>query len=305
MALMTDLILHHYDMSPYSEKVRLMFGLKGLAWRSVQIPIVMPKPDYTELTGGYRRAPTLQIGADVYCDSKLCAQVLERLHPEPSLFPGGDVATVWGLARWAETSFMMGVMIFFGAGGLFDESFVEDRKKMVPGLDVERMKQIVPGKLLQLAQNVDRLERQLSDGRAFLLGASPCLADLAAFHAHNFMKAHPKTAALVAPRAYLNAWLDRVAAIGHGDRKELDAADAISIAHDAMPAPFDGVAAPLPEGLAYGDRVVVVPEEVGSLPIPGELVPSDVHEIAIRRTSGRAGELVVHFPREDYLVLRA
>jgi glutathione S-transferase len=302
---MPELILHHYDPSPYCEKVRLMLGIKQLAWRSVQIPIVMPKPDYTELTGGYRRAPSLQVGADIYCDSKLCAQVLERLHPKPSLFEGGDVATIWGLARWAETSFMMSVLIFLGSGGVFDEAFVEDRKKMVPGLDVERIRKIVPAKLLQLAQNLDRLERQLSDGRAFLLGAQPCLADLAAYHSHRFTKGHPKTAGLVAPLAHLNAWLDRVAAIGHGQRKELDCADAIAIAHDAAPAPFEGEPAPLPDGLAYGDPVVVLPEEVGPVAIAGELVPSDVHEIAIRRTSPRAGELVVHFPREDYMVVRA
>ena len=280
-----------------------MFGLKGLAWRSVQIPVVMPKPDYTELTGGYRRTPSMQIGADVYCDSKLCAQVLERLYPTPTLFPG-DVASTWGVARWAETSFMMAVLIFFGSGG-FDEAFVEDRKKMAPGLDLERVKKIVPAKLLQLAQNLERLEAQLRDGRAFLLGAAPSLADLAAYHTVYFLKARPVTAALLAPHARIGAWLERVAAIGHGDRKELDSAEAVAIAHDATPVPFEGTPAPLPDGLAYGDRVVVLPEEVGSGPIAGELVPSDVHEIAIRRRSERAGELVVHFPREDYLVVRA
>jgi glutathione S-transferase len=302
---MAELILHHYDLSPYSEKVRLMFGLKGLAWRSVQIPIVMPKPDYTELTGGYRRTPSMQIGADVYCDSKLCAQVLERLHPTPSLFPDGDEAAVWGVSRWAETGFLMAVLIFFGSGGVFDEAFVEDRKKMAPGLDIERVKKIVPAKLLQLAQILERLERQLSDGRAFLLGTAPSLADLSAYHTTYFLRGHPATAALLAPHARIAAWQSRVAAIGHGDRKELDAADAIAIAHDATPVPYEGEPAPLPDGLAYGDRVVVIPEEVGSTPIAGVLAPSDAHEIAIRRTSQRAGELVVHFPREDYLVVRA
>jgi glutathione S-transferase len=302
---MPELILHHYDPSPYSEKVRLMFGLKRLAWRSVQIPIVMPKPDYTELTGGYRRTPMMQIGADIYCDSKLCAQVIERLHPEPSLFPGGDVATIWGLARWAETGFMMAVLAFFGLGGLFDEAFIEDRKKMAPGLDLARVKTIVPGKLLQLAQHLDRLERQLSDGRAFLLGETLSLADLAAYHTTYFLNRHRVTAALLDRHAQIRGWLARVAEIGHGERKELDAAEAIAIAHDAVPAHFEGQPAPLPDGLAYGDRVLVLPEEIGSTPIAGELAPSDVHEIAIRRNSERAGELVVHFPREDYLVVRA
>ena len=82
---MTDIIiLHHYDISPYSEKVRLGLGLKGLAWASVEIPVIMPKPDLTALTGGYRKAPVLQIGADIYCDSQLIMRELERRHPSPS-----------------------------------------------------------------------------------------------------------------------------------------------------------------------------------------------------------------------------
>ena len=67
---MADIILHHYTMSPFAEKARLMLGFKQLAWRSVHIPPVMPKPDVVALTGGYRKTPVLQIGADVYCDSQ-------------------------------------------------------------------------------------------------------------------------------------------------------------------------------------------------------------------------------------------
>ena len=49
---MTDIIPHHYGTSPYPEKVRLGPGLKGLARGSVEIPVIMPKPDLTALTGG-------------------------------------------------------------------------------------------------------------------------------------------------------------------------------------------------------------------------------------------------------------
>ena len=302
---MHEIILHHYDMSPYAEKVRLALGLKGLAWRSVQIPIVMPKPDLIELTGGYRRTPVMQLGADIYCDTKACMRLLQRLQPEPSLFPGGDEATVWGLSRWAETSFMMVVTVFLGAGGVFDEKFIEDRKKMAPQVDFSKAGIVVPAKLLQLRANLDQLERQLSDGRAFLLGDAPSLADLSAYHPHRFLTAHPATKALLDPLAHMTAWMDRVAAIGHGERSELEAKDAIAIAYDASPAPIEGEVAPLPDGLAYGDAVVVLPEETGSGVVAGQLVPSPVHEIAIRRRSERAGELVIHFPREDYLTVRA
>lgn len=96
---MTDIILHHYEISPYSEKVRIGLGLKGLAWGSVEIPVIMPKPDLTALTGGYRKTPVLQIGADIYCDSQLIMRELERRHPtrafiqpaaaRPTRLPGG------------------------------------------------------------------------------------------------------------------------------------------------------------------------------------------------------------------------
>ena len=49
---MADLILHHYPTSPFAEKVRLVLGYKQLAWKSVHIPPVMPKPDVLALTGG-------------------------------------------------------------------------------------------------------------------------------------------------------------------------------------------------------------------------------------------------------------
>lgn len=299
---MPELILHHYDISPYAEKVRLMMGLKSLSWRSVQIPMVMPKPDLTELTGGYRRTPTLQIGADIYCDTKMCALALERFQPEPSLFPG-DPATVWGVSRWAETSFMMAVGVFLGSGGLFNDEFIEDRKLMAPDVDFSKAKLIVPAKLMQLRSNLDRLEQQLSDGRPYLLGETLSLADLSAYHAHRFLEVNKDTALLVAPLENMKAWLDRVAAVGHGERSELDAKDAIAIARDATPESARE-SAPLPDGLAIGDSVVVMPEEPGSGTVPGELVASELHEFAIRRQSERAGELVVHFPREDYMVVK-
>jgi glutathione S-transferase len=300
-----EIILHHYDMSPYAEKIRLVMGLKGLPWRSVQIPIVMPKPDLTELTGGYRRTPTLQLGADLYCDTKAIARALERIQSSPTLYPEGTAAILPGLSRWAETSFMMVVTILLGAGGVFDEAFLEDRRKMLPGADFSKAKLIVPAKLLQLRANLDLLERQLADGRAFLLGEAPSLADLSAYHPLPIARLHAAFKGLLEPCPRLRAWMDRIAAIGHGKREELDAKEAIAIARDATPAPPTAEPVSLPEGLAWGRRVAVMAEEPGSGMVVGELQPSDVHEIAIRRRSERAGELVVHFPREDYLVVPA
>jgi glutathione S-transferase len=302
---MAEIILHHYDISPYAEKIRLALGLKGLPWRSVHIPIVMPKPHLTTLTGGYRRTPTLQLGADLYCDTKVIARALEGLHPNPSLYPAGCDAILPALSRWAETSFMMVVTLMFGLGGVFEEDFVEDRKKMLPGVDFSQARHLVPAKRLQLAAQLDLLERQLAQRGPFLLGDSPSLADLAAYHPLLPVRLHPDLQSLLEPVAAVRAWMDRVAGIGHGKPEELEPEQAVAIARDASPAPFDGAPAPLPDGLAYQDPVVVLPEEAGSGSVTGLLLPSDLHEIRIQRESDRAGELVVHFPREDYLVIRA
>ena len=94
---MSQLILHHYPTSPFAEKIRLIFGFKKLAWQSVIIPRIMPKPDLTALTGGYRRTPVLQIGADIYCDTALIADVLEKIAPAPSLYPSPVSAVRSGL----------------------------------------------------------------------------------------------------------------------------------------------------------------------------------------------------------------
>jgi hypothetical protein len=201
---------------------------------------------------------------------------------------------------------MMVVTIFLAAGDIFDAAFLEDRKRMVPGVDFSKAPLLMPAKLLQLRANMELLDRQLCDGRAFLLGDSPSLADFSAYHPHAFLQRHATTRRLLDGLDALASWLERVAAIGHGTRTELDAKDAIEIARAARPAPLAIPGPPLEvPGLAPGAAVVVLPEEPGSGSVAGELLASSVHEIAIRRRSERAGELVVHFPREDYLVVRA
>ena len=99
---MSELILHHYDASPFAEKARLMLGFKQLSWRSVEIPRIMPKPDLTALTGGYRKTPVLQVGADIYCDTALIARRLEAEKATPSLFPEGQEFVAASFAQWAD-----------------------------------------------------------------------------------------------------------------------------------------------------------------------------------------------------------
>ncbi|MGT2494490.1 glutathione S-transferase N-terminal domain-containing protein [Cupriavidus basilensis] len=86
---MADLILHQYATSPFSEKIRLLMGAKGLAWQAVEIPPILPKPDVVALTGGYRRTPILQVGADIYCDTALICEVISSVAPARRAVPRG------------------------------------------------------------------------------------------------------------------------------------------------------------------------------------------------------------------------
>src|SRR2546428_12966243 len=129
------LILHHYDASPVSEKIRKCFGMKRLKWRAVERPGMMPKPDLIPLTGGYRRIPVLQIGADVYCDTQLIVRVLERLHPTPTLYPGASEGTCHAWNLWADRLvFLPAVATGFAETWQFlPPGFTEDPTRMVPG----------------------------------------------------------------------------------------------------------------------------------------------------------------------------
>src|SRR5690242_11747763 len=84
---MSEIILHQYPNSPFSEKVRKIMALKKVSWRSVDQPVIMPKPKLIPLTGGYRRIPVLQLGADIYSDSQIIVRKIEELYPEPTMYP--------------------------------------------------------------------------------------------------------------------------------------------------------------------------------------------------------------------------
>src|SRR6202051_3847698 len=94
---MSKVILHHYPLSPYSEKIRLALGLKGVSWNSVEIPVWTPRPKLTPMTGGYRRTPILQVGAEFYCDTLHILRAIEELGTSGSLYPKGQE----GLAKAA------------------------------------------------------------------------------------------------------------------------------------------------------------------------------------------------------------
>ena len=298
-------ILHEYQASPFSELVRVAFGLKQLAWHSVIIPNILPKPDLVELTGGYARTPVVQVGADIYCDTAAILAAIDHLQPEPSLYPPplGPLHKV--MANWAGgPQFMAHVGAALGAmpEGALPQGFIDDRKGRF-GLDMAALARATPHLTTQALTAAHWLDASLADGRAFIGGAAPGHADLAFYSNIWFVRGNPfakATTEAIFALADLGAWYDRITALGHGSCTRITAGDAIAVAAAAEPAQIEGrIDAPF----TAGQPVAIRTDGSGDPPVQGLLAKCDPTGIIILRNGARCGGVAVHFPRLGQVVM--
>lgn len=300
---MTDLILHHYDASPFTQRALRMLGVKRLAWRSVIMPMMPPKDDLVALTGGYRGTPVLQIGAELWVDSQLIARQLERVAPTPTLFPGGGAGLTLALVKWSDAFFRTGLkLVIGGLASQWPEPFRADRQHLFPDIDFATVGAEAGHWRAQYRAHASLLEQQLADGRQFLHGDAPGLADI---HAQPFVAmlrgAMPEVASeLLDDLSALVAWEQRMAAIGEGTRTETDAAAAHAAARAARAPDTVDVDPRDAQGLKAGMQVEIAPDDTQRGGSRGELVIARPNELAIRRTDPKVGTVVVHFPRLGY-----
>ena len=232
---MSQIILHHYQLSPYSEKIRLALGLKGLSWRSVEIPVWTPRPKLTPMTGGYRRTPILQIGAEFYCDTLLILHVIEKLGGSGALYPKGQEGLAKAFGWWIEKgSFMNAVCLTIGnMGGKIPQELVDERRPLFRvNLDPQAL---LPKRAMYLQRvnaHLAWLAEVLSDGRHFILGKEASAADLSAYHPIWFARQNggPEIAGLIAFPVRRRPLVSRVAALGHGEHTDMTPDEAIEVA---------------------------------------------------------------------------
>ncbi|MEQ8230904.1 MAG: glutathione S-transferase family protein [Gammaproteobacteria bacterium] len=299
---MNDIILHHYELSPFSEKIRRILAYKRVDWCAVEQPVMAPKPALTPLTGGYRRIPVMQIGADVYCDTALIARRLEALHPEPATIPAALAGAIAVIEDWADHRlFMQAVPPTVVA--LFDAlppGFLEDRQQMTPGFSREALIAAAPHAREQAGHSLDHLDAQLGSSQ-WLLGEHFTLADAACYHPVRFMQNSPELAAMVDARPALAAWAARIAAFGPGDVTPMTTDAALDIARAAEPADVFGgsVAA---SGFGVGDTVDIQADDYGQEITSGRILRLSANEIVVLRDDPALGAIAVHYPRAGYRV---
>lgn len=306
---MSDLILHHYPPSPVSEKIRTAMGLKGLAWTSVEQNRLPERPELFAMTGGYRRIPVLQCGADIYCDTQLIFDELERRAPSPSFHPAGGDGLAFGLSRWIDGEcFELCVRAAFApVADTLPPALIADRTRLYFGADgdMAREAEDMPHTLAQLRPQLGWLESTLAGGAPFLSGDAPGMTDLLAWYVFWFVQGrYVEAESFLAEFPALLAWADRMRAIGHGASTDMSPGDALEIARAANPTTAEQRDDRDPQGLVPGQRVAVMPlsrndVEVG---VTGQVRAVGRKRIAIARHDDACGDVVVHFPRVGYRV---
>ena len=299
---MTTLILHHYPASPFAEKIRLILGYKQVPWKSVLIPVIMPKPDLVALTGGYRKTPVLQIGGDIYCDTALIAQVIDHAQPINTIYPAKHLAASSAMAAWADSVLFSAAVSWAlqpeGAKSMFASwapeqlaAFAADRKQFRANSPVPRTPLEAASRVL--AAFLPQLDRQLDEAGPFLFGAEPTIADFSVYHPLWFINGAPAVSNILTIYPAIMRWMQMMVDASHGSFEKLTGEDAIAIAKSSTSQSNAN------SGIPHR-AVVIAASDYGMDPVAGQLINETPDTWTILRDDPRAGSVRVHFPKVGY-----
>ena len=302
---MSDFILHHYAMSPFSEKVRLMLGYAGIDWLSVRVREMPPRTLLEPLAGKYRKIPVAQIGADVFCDTRTISSEIARLSGKPELALENCSDAIQKFVRHTDLEVFLACILSAPGGTLLRKlwkgssllnvgRFLVDRinmgrKATVKAMGPKQAKQVV-------RSHLENMEQMLAV-TPFLFGETPTIADFSAYHSLWFIRdlgesRYPDRFAKV------SAWMDRMAAFGHGRSTEVSAEYALDAALSADPRA-------LPESVdnvARGQAVTISPDDYGQVPVSGKLLAGTAHGWVLSHDHPRVGRVHMHFPKQGFVI---
>ncbi|MCD8489871.1 MAG: glutathione S-transferase [Desertifilum sp.] len=190
--------LYQFEMSQYSEKVRLMLDYKGLAYRKIEVTPGIGQIDVYRLSG-QRQVPVLKDGTTVIADSTAIAFYLDRQYPDRPLIPTEPYprGLCLMMEEWADESIGVKSRKALFGGLSQDQNF---RTAVLPTSTPDIVKTIVgsvPSDILKvlgfgvgaspdevkaaqdaLRQDLEALSLILLD-KPYLVGDRPTLADFA------------------------------------------------------------------------------------------------------------------------------
>ncbi len=295
-----SIILHHYPLSPYSEKIRAMLAYTDTAWKSCITSEAPPRGDLDILSGGYSRIPIGQIGADIYCDSNLLADEIAALSKTPALANEKLNAEQLEQRQWVESKLFFACVnrafsisllsrIAKEKGVLNLGHFLKDRIQMGAKAAISMGSPKSAPKYINQGFNL------LTEGmgtNAFIGGNSPNLVDFALYHCFWFL-------AEVGERDDLNEnpqvldWYQRMHSYQSSPVDEIGIESALSEAKIANP---KRLAKRFTQDHRIGADITIAPSDYRQIPVTGKLVGADSQRWIIERNHPETGKLHLHFP---------
>jgi glutathione S-transferase len=303
------MLLHHYPNSPFAEKIRALLGFKKAAWTSVIQPMMMPKPDMQTLTGGYRRIPILQIGADVYCDTALMAQIIDKHYPSQPVHSASIQSQATIIAQWADSTLFGTAMAFNfspkGAEWFFKDTqpeqakaFADDRKAMRGGAARMAPAEATPAYVAY----IKRISDLLGD-KQFLFGDSPSIADFSCYHPLWFTWRVPPLKDVFSATPNIGPWIERMITFGQHPPTTITSPDqALALAKSCEPIALPDAPYINFHGIDVGTEVTVMAESFGLETTVGRLVQGNNESFTLARESTQTGVVHIHFPRIGFVI---
>lgn len=298
------LIVFHYPMSPFSQKVRAMLGYAQIPWASVTVREMPPRPLLETLAGGYRKIPVAQIGADVFCDTRTIATEIARLSGRTQLALERCSKAAQHQAREADLELLLACLVCantlsMGRKLLKSMALLDIPRFLWDRVNIGRKASLNAGLLRNpkrvVLEHLQRLEAQLQDSD-FLFGAEPNHADFATLHGLWFMRDLGESS-ITADFSQVNAWMDRLLAFGDGQRSELAGEAALLIASQATSRkiPARHRTDPL-----IGHRVGIRPADYAQDRSEGHLAGATPTQWILARETPSLGLVHVHFPKAGF-----
>jgi len=298
----THLILHQYDISPFSQKAQKMMGLKGLAWHSIEMPLIAPKPDVEALTGGYRGTPVLQCGADIYVDNWMIARALDHYDPSLPLINGrGALQSAAGYA-WSERFFIPLLQTAFATyKNQWDDDFRADRQQVFPDVDFNTLAVVDPERRSQVRAFVSAIAAQLTSGNDFLNGEHPDGWDVHVWGmCWMIHSALPDLVPVVTAFPAVVNWYQRMSDLGVGERSDATIELAWSELKQSQKAPLPDTPVDEPLRDWLGQQVVVGTGSADRGASTGRLLAVDGEQVVIASEPREGVSAQVWFPRFGY-----
>ena len=298
----TPIILHQYDISPFSQKAQKMLALKGLYWTSIEMPMIAPKPHVEALTGGYRGTPVLQMGADVFVDNWMIARALDDAAPDAPAINARGPLSDGALYAWGERLFTPLLHSALAAyQSQWDADFLADRKRVFPDVDFDTLAAGDLDRHSQVRAYLGAVEAELALCGNYLGGEH---ADSWDIHVWGMVwmihSALPDLVPIVEGYSGVVAWYERMVALGTGARTDAEIAVAWESLNAAEPRALPTTAADEPLKAWLGQSVQISAGSADRGAARGRLLAIDHEQVVLAVTPIEGVDAQVWFPRFGY-----